>query len=137
MSPVTQRCSTFGYTNADAAVLSTTQPIAGTTDDSLYQTQRLDPTEYRFDGLPSGMYEVELRFVETQPGPRLYDVSIENILVLSAHDVRGEVGDLTADTHVFFVTITDGQANVRLVPRKASKKPAISALRLVHRPELP
>jgi hypothetical protein len=46
--------------------LSTNQPIAGTVDDALYQTQRQDPTEYVFDGLPSGVYEVELRFVEIQ-----------------------------------------------------------------------
>lgn len=130
----------FGYTGKNAKAESTSQPIAGTSDDALYQSQRQDPIEYVFDGLPAGVYEFELGFVESQPqgrDTRIHQVSIENTVVLAAHDVKAEVGGFTADRHVFTVSVTDGQANIRITQRTGSRKPTISALRVTHRPDLP
>jgi Malectin domain len=60
----------FGYTNPAATMASTKKAISGTEDDPLYQTQRVNPTEYRFDGLPAGAYQLELGFAELTRGPR-------------------------------------------------------------------
>src|SRR5262245_33606029 len=128
----------WGYTSTSTNVQTTTQPIAGTTDDILYQNLRVDPVEYRFDGLPNGVYEVDVRFAELdkkKPNTRLFDVVAEGSLLLPAHDVSGEVGILTADQHVFFVTVTDGQLNLRFVQRKGFQKPIVNAILIRNRPD--
>jgi hypothetical protein len=119
-------------------VATTKKPIGGTSDPKLYQSQRQDPTEYRFDGLPNGIYEVDLRFAEIEnkkPGTRLFDVIIEGSLVLPSLDVAAEVGTFKADQHVFYIAVTDGQLNVRLVARRGYQIPIINALRVTHRPD--
>ncbi len=96
-------------------------------------------SEYRFDGLPNGAYQVELRFAElsnARPGRHLYDVLVEGNVVLFAHDVSAEVGTYTADNHSFFVPVTDGTLNVRFVSRGGGfGDPEIGALRATHRPD--
>jgi subtilisin family serine protease len=114
------------------------RPIAGTEDDPLYQDLRRGMSEYRFDALPNGVYQVELKFAELsnkRPGQHIYDVLIEGNLVLFAHDVSAEVGTYTADNHNFFVPVTDGTLNVRFVGRRGYGDPEISAIRATHRPD--
>jgi subtilisin family serine protease len=128
----------WGYTAKSSHVADTREAIAGTDDDPLYQTLRQDPIEYRFDGIPSGVYEVDLRFAELgnrRPNSRIFDVIVEGVIVLPAHDIAGEVGTLTADQHVFFVPVTDGQLNVRFVTRRGFAKPIVNAIQVVHRPD--
>ena len=129
----------FGYIDSgNSKVLTTNQAIDGTDEDALYQTARENAFEYRFDGLPAGTYEVDLRFAEPakqKPNKRLFDVIVENQVVLPAHDVALEVGSFHADDHVFFVRVTDGQLNVRLVLRRSFGQPFISALRVTERPD--
>jgi subtilisin family serine protease len=127
----------FGYLNTSSRTARTSKPISGTDDDPLYQTQRVDPTEYRFDGLPAGSYQVTLDFAEVmtrQPGTRLFDVIAENTLELPALDVAGEVGSFAADQHTFRVTVTDGQLNIRFVGRRGYAPPIVNAIRVVHQP---
>ena len=45
----------WGYVGAGTGTFTTTQPIAGTTDDSLYQSERNGMSEYRFT-VPNGAY---------------------------------------------------------------------------------
>jgi subtilisin family serine protease len=116
----------------------TNRPIAGTVDDPLYQDLRRGMSEYRFDGIPNGAYQVELKFAELsnrRPGQHIYDVLIEGNVVLFAHDVSAEVGTYTADSHNFFVPVTDGTLNVRFVGRRGFGDPEINALRATHRPD--
>ena len=118
---------------------TTKRAIAGTADPTLYQSQQEDPYAYRFDGVPDGVYEVDLRFAEIQSGvgygKRLFDVVVEDELVLPAHDIVYEVGTFAAEQRRFFLPVTDGHVDVRLIPRAGSKKPVINALRVVHRPD--
>ncbi|MGH3658682.1 MAG: malectin domain-containing carbohydrate-binding protein, partial [Micromonosporaceae bacterium] len=128
----------WGYTNSMSSIRTTKKGISGTNDDKLYQSQRQNPTEYRFDGLPNGVYEVDLRFAEltnVQPGSRLYDVIIEGSFSLPAHDTVGEVGTFAADQHVFFVPVTDGQLNIRFVGRAGNAPPVVNAIQVIHRPD--
>jgi hypothetical protein len=118
---------------------STGAKIIGTQDEPLYQDLRLDPYAYVFDSVPNGVYQVELLFAELQSdrqvGSRLFDVLIKNNLVLPAHDITYEVGNLHADSHSFFVEVQDGKVDVRLVPRRGFGLPIINALRVTQRPD--
>jgi hypothetical protein len=128
----------WGYRNNRSRTKTTRKAIEGTEDDPLYKSQRSLPGEYRFDGLPPGVYQIELRFAElssTMPGNRIFDVTIEGDLVLFAHDIADEVGNFAADDHSFFVAVTDGQANVRFVERRGYTGPVINAIRVTHRPD--
>ena len=127
----------YGYVG-QSSTQNTNRPIAGTLDDRLYQDLRQRMVEYRFDGLPNGVYEVDLRFAEitrTLPGRHLFDVLIEGNLVLPAHDIAAEVGSFAADDHVFFVVVTDGQLNIRFITRTGFGQPIINAIQVVHRPD--
>jgi hypothetical protein len=126
----------------DSRRLTTRREIRKTLNDPLYQTARLGlggVLEYRFDGLVSGVYQVHLNFAEirgVRAGERLYDVILENDLVLPAHDIAAEVGRWAADRHVFFIEVTDGQLRVRFIHRLGFKRPIVNAIRVVHRPDL-
>ena len=117
---------------------STKSTIKGTTDPKLYQDLRDGVLEYRFDGVPNGVCQIELLFAEirpTQPGRRMFDVLIEGNTVIHAHDIALDAGSLTADKHTFYVAITDGQVNVRFVPQRSYGTPIINAVRVIQRPD--
>jgi subtilisin family serine protease len=117
---------------------STNKTIGGTTEQPLFKTQRIDPYAYRFDKVPNGIYQVDMNFAELtniKLGKRLYDVIVENTVVLPAHDIVYEVGNLKADKHTFFIEVTDGQMDVRLIPRAGYEAPVINSLRVTHRPD--
>ncbi|HEX6292175.1 MAG TPA: carboxypeptidase regulatory-like domain-containing protein [Herpetosiphonaceae bacterium] len=127
----------YGYFNRSSTV-NTRSSIAGTDDDALYQDARRGQVEYRFDGLPQGTYQVELRFAEIQglrPGQRVFDVAMEDKAVLTGFDIRSKVPGLTADDRSFFVTVTDGQLNIRFLTRRGFGEPIINAIRVTDRPD--
>jgi hypothetical protein len=131
----------WGYTNNLSISRSTTSPIYGTTDDPLYQDQRIDPWEYRFDGLPPAMYEVRLMFAEylhTKILKRLFDVTIEGELEpsLYALDIFYEAGRYSADDHICIVPVTDGQLNIRIVHRGFFDFPFLNAIGVTERPDI-
>ncbi len=116
---------------------STKTAITGTADPKLFQTQRIDPYGYRFDKVPNGTYQVELEFAELNAkekiGKRLFDVIVEDTLILPAHDIVYQVGTLAAESRTFFLNVTDGQMDIRLIPRAGSDPPVINAARITHR----
>lgn len=128
----------WGYVQK-GSLTTTDKDIAGTTEQKLFQSQRVDPYAYRFDNVPNGMYQVELRFAElqaaTKVGQRLFDVIVENTVVLPGHDIVFDVGPLAADVHNAFVEVSDNRMDVRLVPTSGSKLPVINALRVTQRPD--
>ncbi|WP_324679137.1 malectin domain-containing carbohydrate-binding protein [Hymenobacter sp. GOD-10R] len=92
-------------------------PIAGTTDDALYQTERFEGAFGYSLRVPNGTYQVVLHFAElywTQPGQRLFDVRAENQLVLDNYDILRKVAPFTATTETFSVVVTDGVLNLDL-----------------------
>lgn len=127
----------WGYMQK-GSVITTKKTIAGTTEQVLFQSQRSDPYAYRFDDVPNGIYEIDLRSAELQGikmGKRLYDVIVENTTVLPAHDIAYDVGQLTADVHKFFIAVEDNRMDVRFIPRTGYKLPVINALRVTQRPD--
>jgi hypothetical protein len=127
----------WGYVQKSKTV-STSEKISGTSDPTLFQSQRIDPYAYRFDNVPNGVYQVDLKFAEllnAKIGKRLYDVIVEDTEVLPAHDIAYEVGTFSADNHTFFVEVTDGRMDVRFVPRSGHESPVVNALRVTRRPD--
>lgn len=126
----------WGYLDRGKLV-NTRSPIAGTADDPLYQNASSGLIEYRFDGLPAGEYELELRFAEIEGRPRgrrLFDVIVGGQLALPAHDIAGAAGLLAADDQVVRVAVRSGQLSIRLVPRANYGLPLINAIRLTALP---
>jgi hypothetical protein len=124
----------IGQSNID----SDKKSIGGTSDPTLYKDDRRGSIEYRFDGLPNGVYQIELKFAELQNqkrGQRVFDVIGETTLLLPSLDIAGEVGRYYADDKTFFLPVTDGQLNLRFVLRQGSKEPIINAIRVTHRPD--
>ncbi|MEO5997901.1 MAG: malectin domain-containing carbohydrate-binding protein [Chitinophagaceae bacterium] len=115
---------------------STTSPIAATTDDIIYQTER-----YGTNGLLSyalhvanGSYTVRLHFAElywTTTGKRLFDITIEGQKVKDNFDMVATAGPLTAITESFPVKVTDGVLNIdfsSLVSDGGVDEPKVSAI---------
>jgi hypothetical protein len=132
------QAGSFGYVQRGQTA-ATTRAISGTGDPALYRDQRIDPYAYRFDNVPNGIYEVELRFAEINQridfGERLFDVIVEDALVLPAHDIAYEVGRYAADDNRFFVEVEDGRIDVRFIGRPDTEPAVINALRVTHRPD--
>ena|GEM_PF-280925 len=117
---------------------SVTNPIAGTNDDVLFQSERWDPPaapELAYS-LPvtNGSYRVNLYFAEIyngcfSVGCRVFDVLIEGVLVLNDLDIFREVGSLTALVKTFDVTVSDGVLNIEF--RHVVENPKISAIEVI------
>ena len=85
-------------------VASTATAIAGTSDPTLFQSERWDPNsapelQYAFP-VADGVYEVNLYFADIYTGThsvgaRVFDVTIEGILVLDNLDIYSEAGGKT------------------------------------------
>ena len=105
--------------------VATTEPIAGTDDDPLYQKAREgNRFSYRIP-LEEGDYAVTLHFAEprySKAGKRVFDVRMEGQTVLDDLDLAAEAGKLTAYDVTVDVRVNDGLLNIRF---RSSKKKAI------------
>ncbi|WP_226163610.1 malectin domain-containing carbohydrate-binding protein, partial [Hymenobacter terricola] len=86
-----------GFAPSPGNTYATTAPIAGTTDDALYQTERYGTNGAMSYALavPNGTYTVTLHFAElywTAAGQRVFDVSLEGTPVLSRYDIFRKAG---------------------------------------------
>jgi N-acetylneuraminic acid mutarotase len=97
------------------STFSTTQSITGTSDPTLYQTERYAPTLTYNVPVPNGNYEVTLYFAEiyfNAPGQRVFNVSIEGQIVLQNFDIWAVAGQFAAVQRTFVVTVTGGVLNI-------------------------
>ncbi|NJN45868.1 MAG: hypothetical protein HC808_04605, partial [Candidatus Competibacteraceae bacterium] len=101
-----------------AALSLLSDPISGTDDDALYQTERLGNSNgqlYFALNVPNGNYRVTLLFAEIfwdNPGQRVFDVVIEGATVLDDFDIVAAVGKFTATTRIFDTAVGDGTLNI-------------------------
>ncbi|MGW1817686.1 S8 family serine peptidase [Streptomyces sp. NPDC002125] len=127
---------TYGYLGS-ATRVGTSRSIAGTADQGRYATARQGMYEYRFDGLPSGTYRIELGFAELKsadPTDRVFDVMAEGVQVVPNLDLALEAGTYTAHDRTVTVTVTDGQLNLRFVANEG--KTLVNSIRVTERPDL-
>jgi hypothetical protein len=99
------------------STFSTTHSITGTSDPTLYQTERWDWSPTLTYNIPvvNGTYTVTLHFAEiyfNAPGQRVFDVSIEGQTVLQNFDIWAVAGQFAAVQRTFVVTVTDGVLNI-------------------------
>jgi hypothetical protein len=127
----------FGYNTGN--ITTVTAAIAGTSDPQLYRSDRWDSgtapeMAYTFN-VPNGSYTVKLHFVEhwsggQAVGRRVFDVSIENQLVLDNLDIFAQVGGYTLLVKTFQVTVADGQLNINFAHGSADD-PIIGAIEIL------
>lgn len=92
--------------------------IGGTSEDTLYQTERWKPGGFSYDvAVENGTYDVELNFAEiwsgaSSGGQRVFDVFVEDQLVFNDLDISGTVGFNEALDLVGSVTVTDGALTI-------------------------
>ncbi|MBU3024430.1 malectin domain-containing carbohydrate-binding protein [Zobellia galactanivorans] len=106
-----------GGNQFDAAI-----PINGTTDDTLYQTERYGTFSYEIPVPASGEYDIRLHFAElyfgvgSRPGgqgSRVFNISIENKPVLTNFDILSEVEAATAlRKEIDNISVTDGFVSI-------------------------
>ena len=131
----------FGFTGKNTALTYTRQDITGAggaAAQQLLRSGREGVSEYRFDNVPSGVYQVELGFAEaagTKPGARVFDVLGEGTEKVPDVDVRLESGGArTALFKTFTVKVTDGQLNVDF--EAIAGKTLVNSIRVTQRPDL-
>jgi len=110
-SGVTFRADT-NYTGG--STFSTTDSIAGTENDTLYQSERYGDFRYGI-GVEDGAYRVTFKLAEifwTNDDQRIYDVSLEGNEVVSDLDIHSRVGHDRALTITRTVTVTDGTLDI-------------------------
>jgi hypothetical protein len=100
----------YGYTGG--SVWSASNPVAGTADAPLYQSQRYGQFSYRF-AVPNGDYLVTLKFaeaVQTTVGSRRFNVTVNGAPALSAFDVFAQAGAaFAAIDKTFDAKVSNGQ----------------------------
>ncbi|MFJ7629157.1 S8 family serine peptidase [Streptomyces sp. NPDC097595] len=131
----------FGFTGANSALTYTRKDIAGAGSspaEQLLRSGREGVAEYRFDAVPTGVYQVELGFAEaagTKPGARVFDVLAEGTEKAPDVDVRLESGGArTALFKTFTVKVTDGQLNVAF--KAITGNTLVNSIRVTQRPDL-
>ena len=108
--------------------------IGNTSDATLYQTERWNPTklEYRFT-VDNGSYTVNLKFAElyfTSAGQRVFDIVINGQKVQSNFDVVAAApGGNRAVDKSYAVTVTDGSIDIQLVA--VTENPKINAIEIL------
>ena len=104
----------FGF-EGTSSVVKTTKNIRGTSDDPRYQDLRAGMTAYRFTAEP-GIYQVDLSFAEfayTEPGQRVFNVTIEDERVLRALDVVEESGRVRQALDIpIIIEVFDGTLDI-------------------------
>jgi hypothetical protein len=111
---------------------STTNAIAGTPDQALYQTERWGAFTYTFNVAP-GNYSVILKFAEiyfTSTGSRMFNVVINGNQVLTNFDIVAAAGSaFKAIDKTFPVTVTGNSITIQFVTGSADF-PKISAFEI-------
>jgi subtilisin family serine protease len=125
----------WGY-EGKTKVAFTKAPIAGTTDDALFQSQRTTADKqlfYRFPDAPKGTYAIDFGFAEIDQvakGKRVFDVLVDGALTDYAYDPTAAVGPNAADWRKAVVRHEGGPLTVELRGSKGLKPPSIAALRV-------
>ena len=117
----------WGYTGGTSYTASLT--VTNTSDPILYQSQRTNPGQYKFD-VPNDVYEAELRFAEIYctNDCRTFHVRIEGQQVLTNFGPFKYVGFRSALNTTFLVPVTDHQLNIEFVT--VLGQPVINAIRV-------
>jgi chitodextrinase len=123
----------FG-SNGGVASFVTSNPIANTTDDFLYQSERFKTNLAYTLALPNRDYIVRLHFAEifsgiTSPGQRVFDVFLEGNQVFNDLDIFAEIGSYAAISYDIPIELLDGELNLNFA--KVVENPKLSAIEIL------
>src|SRR5208337_3996541 len=96
------------------SVAATTATITGTTDPTLYQSERYGNFSYNVP-LANGNYTVTLKFAEiywNTAGQRIFNVGMQGAQVISNLDIFAKVGKNAAYDVSIPVSVTNGTLNI-------------------------
>jgi len=119
----------------DGYLKSCQDSIANTVDDLLYQTVRAGMTKYEFPVQNNGLYKITLHFAEFDYhaiGNRIFDVQVEDSLVLTDFDIFAESGSNFAVIKSANIEITDNQVDISFIPQTG--EPCIAAIEIFQCP---
>ena len=109
-------------------------PIANTVDDLLYQTDRYGDFNYTIP-IANGTYDLNLKMAEiywSNPGSRIFDVTVEGQKVLNDFDLLERTGANTAfDLPINDVVVTDGKLNINFTSEVGKDYSIISAIEVI------
>ncbi|GIV35046.1 MAG: hypothetical protein KatS3mg031_2581 [Chitinophagales bacterium] len=115
---------------------STSQPINGTTDGTLYQTARVGTAFSYAIPVQSNTYTVKLHFAEISPaatgGMNVFYVKIENSTKINALDLYTSVGPYRALIQTFTIQVTDQMMNIDFIASAGNAQ--VSAIELIPAP---
>jgi len=120
------------YSGGNAGNIGTVA-INGTTDDSLYQTERWGASSYSIP-MTNGNYNLTLKFAETYwsaAGKRLFDVSVGGVTMISNLDIFAKAGKNAAYDVVVPVSVTNGTLSIKFVNKVDNAK--ICAIKITTR----
>ena len=89
-------------------------PIDGTDADPIYASERWGNFSYTIE-VPNGSYDLRLMFAEiwfTEPGQRVFNVSVNGAPVLRHFDILAETARLSALDKIVPVAVTDGELRI-------------------------
>jgi hypothetical protein len=122
------------YYNAGANyAYGTSNAIAGTTDDFLYQSERWADEDISYSiPVENGTYDITLKFAEiywNSANVRVFNVNLEGQRILTNIDLYTLVGANTAYDQTYTRTITDGTINIDLI-YTGIDNPKINAIKI-------
>lgn len=104
---------------------TTTDPIAGTDDDALFQSERWGEYSYEVP-VSAASYDIALYFSEiflTEPDTRVFSLSIEGQSVINDLDLFAIAGHDTAHQRIINnIAVDDGSLSIRLIANKDNPK---------------
>ena len=128
----------YGFTGGEP--LATSRPIAGTTDDWVYQSIRSGMSAfacYLTPGVSTMDLVAEFHLAEltaTRVGQRVFDITLEdgtpNEVTIPSVDIYAAVGRDTALVITRAVTVDDNQLDILFTPHGGSEPPVIAGLLL-------
>ena len=113
----------FGFVSGTGKVFDRKDVIMNTDDEPMFYTYRDSVQAYRFD-VPAGKYRLTLGFAEPNrlnKGDRVFDVRINNEIVLKDLDLTGMYGFAQAAFKIFIIDVKDSglQVSVRFKKRQS------------------
>jgi len=129
----------WGYLGSDTKVETTKKAIAGTPDQTLFQSRRTGAVTYQFDNAPAGTYQLELGFAEfsqTKAGKRVFDIKVNGAFAIVGKDIISEVPVLTANLDTLVVEHGGGNLMIEFLPRKAMDSPVVNTVKVQERADL-